>query len=123
MTLTLETMIQDILDSLVVDQTNDLYMCTALSGEVGELCNFIKKENRTNGFRFKYKEDTDMENIDVIYYAIAAAITRITNGDLTTELERNWHIKMNHNEKKYHRIVKNRPFICLCKQCRTGDYS
>lgn len=125
MTLTLRQIVQDILDSLVVDQTNDLYMCTALAGEIGEYCNFIKKENRTNGYRFKFKQDTEDESVDVLYYAVAIAVCRTNSTDvdvITNEIERIWNRKMNHNERKYKRVVKQRPVICDCDDCKSGDY-
>jgi NTP pyrophosphatase (non-canonical NTP hydrolase) len=109
--ITFDTVLQDVLDSLIVDKSNDLYWTVALCGEVGEYANFIKKENRTNGFRFKYKQETEDELMDCLYYVVAACHTR------GIDMNKAWHRKMNHNEIKYDRVVKDRPFTCDCQSC------
>lgn len=104
-------MIKDVKATDVVSQANDLYNCTALAGEVGELCNFIKKENRKGGWRLKHDKDVEMEIPDILYYTIKIAIDR------GIDIERIWDMKLNHNEIKYGRPITDRNFECDCDEC------
>lgn len=70
----------------------------ALAGEVGELCNFIKKRRRENFKTDKYKVDIKKEIADIqIYLDLLAAFYDLDLGEITkdkfNEVSKRW--KMN----------------------------
>jgi len=88
------------------------YLGLALSGEVGELNNLIKKELReSHGFGENKTEEISTEIPDILFYLVAIANER------NLDFAKMWHAKMNHNELKYGRSIVARPYICNCKTC------
>ena len=88
------------------------YLGLALSGEVGELNNLIKKELRaSHGFGEDKTNEIATEIPDVMFYLVAIANER------NLDFAKMWHEKMNHNELKYGRSILKRPFQCNCKTC------
>lgn len=110
--LTIDQIIKDIRSSLVVDKDNDLYNSVALGGEVGEYLNYIKKENRIGGSRFKYRLEAQDELMDIVYYTFLNIDSRKIDVNMA------WHRKMSHNEVKYRRPIQDRPHVCSCMDCK-----
>ena len=109
--LTLQEILDDI-DMSWFGGKDDVWVGLALAGEVGELCNFIKKENRQGAERGDHQEDIEKEIFDVLFYLGKLIRTR------NVDLYKVWHTKMNHNEKKYGRPILKRPFTCNCEKCQ-----
>lgn len=89
------------------------YTAIALAGEVGELCNFVKKELRSGGAE-NHDEDIRKEVPDILFYLLQLCQLRGIN------IQHEWKKKMIHNSKKYGRPLPER-YSGLKNQCSGFD--
>lgn len=72
------------------------YAALAMAGEVGELCNLLKKELRSGG-KIDNQKEISMEIPDILFYLIQFATDR------HIDIDEVWKTKMKHNSAKYGR--------------------
>lgn len=108
--ITVKQIIEDV-SSLWFGGKEQGYIGLCLAGEVGELCNFLKKESRSPEFREDKSKEIAMEIPDIMFYLAQLIKARGLDFDAI------WHAKMNHNERKYKRPIQFRPNVCGCEEC------
>jgi hypothetical protein len=88
-----------------------MILSAAISAEIGKLCNNVKKMHRAPAYRENTIAAIRSELPDIKFYM--AKLEQL----LAIDPDEDWHRKMNHNERKYDRIRKARPFRCGCGAC------
>lgn len=78
---------------------DDVWIALSLAGEVGEVCNLIKKENRVTAPAPRFlQEQVAEELVDVLFYAARLLDAR------GIDLHVVWRRKMAKNDRKYNRV-------------------
>lgn len=78
---------------------SDVWIALALAGEVGEVCNLIKKENRKTAPAPRFlQEQVAEELVDVLFYVARLLDAR------GIDLQAAWRLKMAENDRKYGRV-------------------
>lgn len=77
----------------------------------GKIANYLKKMGRSPEHREDKLAEIRSEIPDIKFYV--AMLENL----LSIDPDEDWHRKMNHNERKYGRPLKERPFACECVEC------
>ena len=88
-----------------------LLLAARIAQGSGKIANWLKKMGRVGEFKEDKIKDIRSELPDIKFYI--AVLENLIDADP----DEDWHRKMNHNERKYKRPMKDRPNICQCDDC------
>lgn len=86
-----------------------------LTKHIGKTDNMIKKELRSGAYKENLQKKIESELPDILFYWAQLVNIRGIN------VNKMWNEKMAHNERKYNRPLKKRPYDCSCETCVEWD--